>query len=163
MQSIKVSPLKCNLPSQVRRNMILSVLNTVSDPAALSTVGTPQNTAAEWLISEDEEVRCPDDNKLVHRYVMALFYFSTNGDDWTRCNQGDSTCGSVAPFLGQDNYLSGSHECNWAGLTCDAEQCITYIEFGESMRFHSRLVHFSRIYVDSLAIVFSTHFSFLFN
>ena len=109
----------------------MSILKTVSDPTDLATPGTPQYDAAEWIISTDESVRCPDDEKLVQRYVMALFYFSTNGDDWNQCGQNDDTCGLMTPFIDDEKFLSSSHECEWAGAECDAKECITEIEFGK--------------------------------
>lgn len=107
----------------------MTTLNTVSDPTILATPGTPQNLAAEWVISEKDNIRCPDDVKLIQRYVMAVFYYSTEGDDWSQCNQFDTGCGFNFPFIGRERYLSPAHECEWAGSTCDGDQCLIQIEF----------------------------------
>lgn len=63
---------------------------------------------------------CPGDTKLIQRYVMALLYYSTDGDNWTECSEGDLGCPT-------NPYLSSENECTWFGNTCDAELCITEI------------------------------------
>lgn len=116
--------LPCNLSAANRRNAILAILAGVSVPATLATNGSPQQKAADWLIGEDERVVCPGDEKLIQRYVMALFYYSTEGASWTLCAQGDGSCQ-------QPNvpYLSGNHECEWFGSGCDDDLCMTDIIF----------------------------------
>ena len=88
----------------------------------LNAPGTPQNLAANWLIDDDAFLVCPGDEKLMQRYVMALFYYSTEGSSW-------SSCGQVGA-CSETNFLSAVHECEWAGTTCNSDLCITEIMFG---------------------------------
>jgi len=114
--------LICNLSPTERRSQILDILNTVSDPNLLSTSGTPENDASDWLIGQDSFTVCPEDTKLIQRYVMALFYYSTEGESWSSCGQGDLGCAGTV-------FLAPTFECEWFGLTCNQEDCITEIEF----------------------------------
>ena len=108
---------------QKRVDDILKELRKVSDMKDIEQVGTSENLAAEWLIDFDSYRICPDDDKLIQRYVMALFYFSTEGGAWSSCGvSGD--CEST-------RYLSGVNECEWFGVTCNADLCITAIDIGK--------------------------------
>ena len=115
----------CSLSPVARRTQILDILDDVSDPTLLATAGTPQNSAAEWLIGSDAFTVCPGDTKLIQRYVMALFYYSTEGDSWNTCSQTDTACA-----IGT-SYLAPVNECEWSGSACDAENCMTEIVFGK--------------------------------
>jgi len=57
--------------------------------------GSPQNKAIEWLQSESGLNRPAF--KLIQRYVLATFWFATNGEGWN----------GVASWLGPDD------ECDW--------------------------------------------------
>ena len=79
--------------------------------------------AFNWLVDDDAFGICPDDEKLIQRYVMAVFYFSTDGSSWTECGQVGGCAGT--------NFLSGTHECDWAGISCNNDDCVTEMVFGE--------------------------------
>lgn len=117
----------CGIPVAERKSQTLSILSGVSDAALLTTPGTPQYTALEWLLEYDEFEACPDTNActLTQRYVMALFYYSTEGDSWTTCSASDTTCPNT-PFL------SPVDECEWIGLTCNPAKCMTEIVFEDN-------------------------------
>jgi len=119
----------CDLSAKDRRDLITGVLSTVSDPFTLTDIETPQNRALEWLLSTDDQFRCPGDPRLVQRYVTVLFYFSTNGNEWYQCSQNDEECGETEPFIGSASYLSKGNECDWAGLTCDLDNFVTSIMY----------------------------------
>ena len=99
---------------------------------------------------------CPSD-MIIQRYVMAVFYYSTNGDDWDECNApGDfgsvssiesaneactlTTTNSTQIFLGDirgtNAWLSPESECLWGGVSCYPENSpnafnVNAIEFGK--------------------------------
>ncbi|OEU12166.1 L domain-like protein [Fragilariopsis cylindrus CCMP1102] len=61
---------------------------------------------------------------------MAVFYYATNGDDWLQCSlDGSDKCGSNPPFNSKQRFLSDISECDWAGITCNMDDCVTRIEF----------------------------------
>jgi len=116
--------LPCGLDANTRRNQILGTLRgTVSANNALNSPGSPQNLASNWLINEDDFEVCPGDEKIVQRYVMALFYFSTDGSAWSQCGQ-VGPCGG-----GGKSFLSDKNECEWSGITCNNDDCVTEIVF----------------------------------
>ena len=98
---------------------------TVSDASLLTTPGTPQYEAVEWLIGADALYICPSTNKctVIQRYTMALFYYSTEGDSWDQCSESDQSCAN--------SFLSPIDECDWAGITCNPAKCVTEITFGK--------------------------------
>jgi len=131
------APTPCGISDDARSQGIYEILETVSDPTSLNNNTTPQGKAAEWLVSVDEAHLCPGEDytcprRLVQRYALAVIYFATGGDDWTKCSFSDGNCGNEYPFVNQESFLSGSHECQWAGIDCLVQSmCVTVINFGE--------------------------------
>jgi hypothetical protein len=92
---------------------------------------SPQFRAAEWLSSQDPYLRenpmeCTD-QKLIQRYVLAVFYFSAGGDDWLFCGQSDPVC---IESLSEDGWLSSSNECSWFRVECNGNALVTTIDLG---------------------------------
>jgi hypothetical protein len=60
-------------------------------------------------------------------------YFSTGGGGWFQCSaDGSDLCGLTAPFVGQRRFLSIFNECEWAGIACNMDGCVTEVEFEEN-------------------------------
>lgn len=99
---------------------------------------SPTDLALEWLISEDPRVLCPNDESLIQRYVAAVFYYSTDGDDWKQCSsdQGDSK--KVAKCEEGGRWMSDLSECFWWGLECDTNGQIIGITFLDN-RLHGEI------------------------
>ena len=117
------------MSEEEREAAIMDLLREVSNPDALTTPNTPQNNAANWIIYEDFDFFiCPDDPKLIQRYVMAIFYFSTGGEGWKECST--SLINNECPE--GHNFLSGVSECQWGGVSCNNHGCMTNITFGEN-------------------------------
>ena len=103
---------------------VYKVLKSVSGDS-IEDYGTPQFTAARWIISSDPAgTRSGDDPRLVQRYVLATFYYATNKDNnWKRCYEDHKFCNPGEAFL------SEADECEWSGVTCDDEtRMITGLE-----------------------------------
>ena len=69
------------------------------------------------------------------RYVGAVLYFSTSGDNWLNCNQASAP--TVNPCFAQDNqgvaperYLSGGDICTWFGSGCNNNGDLIRISVG---------------------------------
>jgi hypothetical protein len=122
----------CQLTPQEREAAILGLLDQVANSTLIRNRATPQGLATDWIINEDVSGRCPDHPKLIQRWALAVMYFSTGGDDWTECFADDVACTTSLAFLGDDAFLSESNECEWAGISCDLEGCVTEIEYEEN-------------------------------
>eukprot|EP00978_Attheya_sp_CCMP212_P020603 scaffold59150_cov40-Attheya_sp.AAC.1 len=119
-----------------RRNMFMDQLSTLSSPDLIDQEGSPQNLALQWIVENDGLQISPDDPTLTQRYVMAVFYYSTNGDDWINCN--DENSANPSPCIAIDGtnsinnqdfspcypnatepWLSSASECEWCGNSCN--------------------------------------------
>jgi len=84
---------------------------------------------------------CPDDDSLIQRYTLAVFYFSTDGDNWNLCNAPEdfsdplsiaaanaactlTTVNATTIFpndiRGTSAWLTPESECTWGGISCYA-------------------------------------------
>jgi len=120
---------------------------------------TPQAQALDWITNEDTLTVCPGDNSChpLQRYVLAVFYFATNGGAWDQCNapsdfndpaaieEANNNCDRVVtPFAvpnqrvgdtSSDAWLSPSNECEWGGVACwgadtpNLNLCIDQLDF----------------------------------
>mmetsp|Transcript_38887 Transcript_38887/g.81738 ORF Transcript_38887/g.81738 Transcript_38887/m.81738 type:complete len:495 (-) Transcript_38887:11-1495(-) len=136
---------KCGLTADERRSQIVDALSVISFPDLFQDSSSPQSKALEWILDEDSAKLCPDDadneddTNLVQRYVMAVFYYSTDGDEWKECNapadfnsQASIATANAACKLttvnattifpndvrGTNAWLSPASECTWGGLSC---------------------------------------------
>ena len=107
--------------------------------------------ARDWLKHEDPMQLVPEDSNFVQRFTLALFYFQTSGDEgedgWFSCGKArpeldeTDTCGFYLlthhiPVLDYEvtihnRWLSSTHECIWAGVTCNASNETSEIRLGE--------------------------------
>jgi hypothetical protein len=131
------TPTLSNCPGftpEERVAAILQILFEVADdPALLRDLDSPQGQATDWLINGDLEQTCPNDEKLVQRWTLAVMYYSTSGDEWERCSaMGADPCGTENPFLGERRFLSSFDECEWAGIACNTENCVTEVVFEDN-------------------------------
>lgn len=69
--------LPCGIPSQLRAELLSEIAEGTSGPIEENS---PQDRALNWLINEDDFFVCPDDPKALQRYILAVFYYSTDGD-----------------------------------------------------------------------------------
>jgi hypothetical protein len=107
-------PLFCNPPLTplLRETILFTEIASISAPLDLLTSGTPQNRAFEWLLDIDPAQVCPGEAlNVVQRYVLALLYYSTAGENWDECGGGVS-CPTVP-------YLSDLNVCLWYNTLCD--------------------------------------------
>lgn len=148
-QSPSLSPsnpptLKCNLTEIERKDALSDIIKSISSPADVDTIGTPQNLSSNWLINIDSSYICPDDQNVAQRYIMGVFYYSTRGDRWRQCQapidlddleaieDANLACSVSAPIGGGSNaWLTPSTECTWGGLLCDSTSSIATIDFGK--------------------------------
>lgn len=115
-------------PTQGRVVAIRERLEEEFDGASFDDQESPHYKALEWLALNDTLQLSEDSPFLKERYVVALLYFATRGEDWTH-NYG---------------FLSNSSVCTWndgnpdldyrQGVSCDGDdptESVTHVVFGE--------------------------------
>jgi hypothetical protein len=70
--------------------------NSFDGGASLQNTASPQHQAYLWL-SENKDLEEYSEQRIIQRYTMAAFYYSTNGDEW---------------FF-NDDWLTDKDECDW--------------------------------------------------
>ena len=78
-------------------------LNMITEFASLTYFedkSSPQHQALCWLLGE---ITGPVDSSIIQRYVLAVMFYSINGDGWTN----------------NAHWTSGEDHCNWYGISCD--------------------------------------------
>ncbi|KAL7558431.1 hypothetical protein ACA910_015773 [Epithemia clementina (nom. ined.)] len=97
---------------------------------------SPYSKALEWITHNDTMQIVPESSNFVQRYIFSYFYYSTskNGrEPWLSCNPPAPNETDDCMFkqlynihpnpMYQDvpwkRWLTGLHECEWAGLSCD--------------------------------------------
>ena len=105
-----------------RSDVMKKNLEEVTESSILEDPTTPQGMAYKWIVETDPAQIDPCSYATVEqRYALATFYYSTNGDDWTNSNA----------------WLSGTNECSWVGIKCDADGLVDEIGVGgELSKFH---------------------------
>jgi hypothetical protein len=108
---------------------------SVSDLTALTTIGSPQNRAAIWMAETDAaDTAVPAGNATVLegynymvRYVMAVFYYSTGGDNW----HVQYFAMTFAPVCDWNNVIIDGPDAYRQGIICDAETDVVFgLDFG---------------------------------
>jgi len=100
-------PTRC--PERTEAERREEVVNRyAASPSDIS--GSAQQRALDFVITLNPDP-CGEDPYDIQRYVAAVFYYSTGGDNWG--NSG--------------NYLSSEDECNWDGILCNDDDLITSI------------------------------------
>jgi len=108
-----------NLTPAERQTLILGQLATYSG-TDVTLSGTPQNEAFRWLIDDDAVKVCPEEFLDVQqRYILAVLYFSTNGDQWSVCNARSALSPKQCPGGENERFLSSSDVCFWYGISCN--------------------------------------------
>jgi hypothetical protein len=110
---VAVPLLNKGSPKESTKNVIpvetTQKLETISALEDLNTEGSPQRDALIWIaggdkLSEiDEEIEGEDLDRLVTRYVLAVFYYSLEGQNW----------------IASDGWLDPQKEvCEWKFIDC---------------------------------------------
>lgn len=80
------------------KNILLRA--SFSSASALADPSSPQSEAFAWIYNQRHKVL--SDRILVQRWILASFYFGTNGDNWAV----------------RDGWLTSQNECSWYGVSC---------------------------------------------
>mmetsp|Transcript_5747 Transcript_5747/g.8329 ORF Transcript_5747/g.8329 Transcript_5747/m.8329 type:complete len:1030 (+) Transcript_5747:129-3218(+) len=121
-----------------RSDKIKDIAKSVSNQEELVGI---RLEAYKWLSTEDGYKICPDDKRIIQRYVLAVFYLSTGGDNiWESCGRSSTKkCDPKLSFFPNDPiiplwsdqiWLSSADECLWGGVACNEKtKLMDRIEF----------------------------------
>jgi len=151
-----------DLDNSLRMEAVMDVLKRTSREKDLLDPSTPQFAARNWITFEDSLHLEPQAIIFLQRYVMAVLYFSTNGDGWQFCARKKLASSSLtsADCIGSDGvvsyrHLSGTSECNWYGIVCDEELLvitdISIVGNGLSGELHDELAELTYLKVLNLS------------
>ena len=88
----------------------LSILDKYSEPWTFALPELPQTKSLEWLVFQDTTLSTnPDEKSLLQRHALITLFYACNGDNW------------IGNFALQPLWIEqvGTHECDFAGITCD--------------------------------------------
>jgi Leucine-rich repeat (LRR) protein len=95
-------PVESSSPTLQESDLLqLLTENSLDDGEALSTPGTPQNEAYQWLQS-NAFLSTYSNNQTLQRYALAVFFYSTSGP----------TTWDAA--IRDDGWVTNAPECEWA-------------------------------------------------
>ncbi|CAB9511153.1 receptor-like protein kinase [Seminavis robusta] len=137
----KEGDVKTQAPTSVRDFVLEDIQNRIED--ALGPDYFPKNNEAEptqpkfkaldWIVFEDPLQLNLEANNLLQRFIVILTYFQTSREsEWLYCGPSttanEETCW-IPDLYGSESltirWLTGVHECQWAGIYCDTEKNIT--------------------------------------
>lgn len=122
------SMMPSSAPTSNRLDTTIVLFAPLSGEEAFKNRTSPQYQAAKWVSDEDPLALPFYDPRFLQRYILATFYFSTNGDKWLQCGRLDPICGGDP---NNDSWLvSESHECAWLGIRCRDKVNVDRIFFG---------------------------------
>ena len=121
-------------PARPGSSGIVEQLQLIVGSEVLNDSQGPYYQAKEWIINEDPLKLSPSDANLVQRFLLAVIYFQLHErGNWFSCNaptkeNPNDSClfqklVNIYPreyrSIAWYRWLSGIHECSWAGLLCD--------------------------------------------
>jgi hypothetical protein len=122
--------------SNVDQVITYMVNASVSDLTDLLTIGSPQNRAAIWMAEQDAaDTAVPTSNttalegyNYMVRYVMAVFYYSTGGDNWNV----QYFSMTFAPVCDWNNVIDDGPNAYRQGIICDEKTDLVFgLDFGK--------------------------------
>jgi hypothetical protein len=134
---------KCNQPPDERAAQLTIDILRVSDPAKFVDEASPQKRALDWLVDADDLGLCAGDPELLTRYSLAVFFFATDGPNWTQCGaptdptdpasiaEANANC-NLEVEIGQGGtqaWLTPVPICEWGALQCSIDGELVRIEF----------------------------------
>ena len=104
-----------DLAKKLRAEAIKIKLEDISFPIG---VGEARKKALDWITNTDSMNLSALSPILAERYILALFYYALDGDNWD--------------FGGEESsWMSGVSQCYWVGITCTDNGNVMSIDMGK--------------------------------
>jgi len=110
-------------PTTTLKSIMRQKLENVSGKEVFDNRSSAQYKAFNWIYNDKIVMDAPN---FIQRYVLAVFYYSTGGDNWKYCHREDKVCKDR-----KVSYLSPENECEWFGNVC-VDGKINQLNFGTS-------------------------------
>lgn len=105
-----------------------SFVASVSSVVDLTTVDSPQYKALNWLMNNDAYTP-PTEMLWVERYILAVLYFSTDGDNWIE----ESNSIFMNVLVSVCDWSSGSWATgDWRGVDCKSDESVVEVRITNS-------------------------------
>ena len=93
-----LAPTETSAPTAtpLRRDFMISVIQSRSASTTFSNSTSPQNQALDWILSDTYSYDGLSDDRLVQRFALATLYYSTDGGNWDH-----------------GGWLESINECDW--------------------------------------------------
>jgi len=116
-------------PTDWRHYSIMEMLMPIAPLVRVRN--SPQYLAKNWIVYDDplqlSTSSLGSTEALIQRFVLAVFYFATGGEEWGVCGgyykngRNGTNCTYVEKGVEWTDsvFLSGVHECLWFGTLCD--------------------------------------------
>ena len=113
---------------------LFEIVSGLSDFNLLEDATTHEYRAFRWLVDDDGMRVCPEDTlDVTQRYIMALLYYSTQGDMWDECSALSSPTPGPCEGGQLARYLGNVDVCFWYGVSCTlGGNAIDLISVGKS-------------------------------
>ncbi|KAL3916908.1 MAG: hypothetical protein SGILL_004963, partial [Bacillariaceae sp.] len=145
--SFTTFPVSSPPPSVSQRfEDMLKVLSEITDEAVLLEPSTPQHSAMLWLVYDDGlQLNATSSYQLYQRYILATFYFSTQGSRWkNKCRflSASSVCDwhvasiGLGVYCGNGTLVTKSLQFERNGLRGSMPPEIVFLESIESMHLY---------------------------
>jgi hypothetical protein len=121
-------------PTSNRFSEVLDYVQAYSTVDTLNDKSSPQFLAADWVANEDPIQATLGSLSLTQRYLLAVFYFSTGGDNWEDCGR------SKACYVGFPWLTGDERECRWHGIRCTDDGRVNKILIGNQVPLGNNLV-----------------------
>ena len=89
-----------NLQDGSYQRMALNMITEFASLTDFEDKSSPQHQALCWLL---KEITGPVDSSIIQRYVLAVMFYSIDGDGW----------------INNAHWTSGEDHCNWYGISCN--------------------------------------------
>lgn len=110
-----------NCTKPINRNRDINEI--IASVSSTIIPGTPQDLALQWLLNNDTSTNaCGGGDRIRQRFALAVFFFSTNGFNWTI----------------KTSWLGPTDECAWYGLNC-VDGMVTSLEMGKFVMLFAEL------------------------
>lgn len=108
------SPTLVGNPSERFVQFVNNFARDISGDEPFGDPDSPQYRAAAFIADDAEfTTTFTDVAQLGDLYAATVIYYSTKGDDWTKCSQGSNDCDGVS-------WLSTTqNQCEWHWITCN--------------------------------------------